>query len=572
MLVKHTLAKKSIEKEVNNASFLLTNNSGGYCLFGEPRSRYNGTYIYFEDLYRIIAEIFHDEKIIEINNKFNKIERKRESFTETFVMPHSSKTFVYKTDINKRVQLHLDVKKSFDNRQFGRYYSVEQEKDLIIIKYEKQNDEKEKLGNEYQVYVVIKCNNPEFIKNWYVEKYPVDKERGSKPFDRHVYNLLECDSKEIIVTAHHDKQKAIDELQKKIKVSKHCKYFEQENLELSFAYSCAKNSLNSLVNKIKEDYGLFAGLPWFFQFWTRDEAISCNTLKNKTEILLRQISNILPDGRIPNIRLHSYPGSPNASADGVGWSFFRLSQIKLTKKEKAFVKQQIEASISRLLEHKTKDKFAINAPLETWMDTGINDVRDNACIEINALRCAMYKFAYRLTKDEKYKQLQRELHDLIRNRFWNEKYLADRLNDFTKRPNVFIAAYVYPELLSKEEWKSCFNEIIPALWLEWGGLSTIDKSNPLFTDTYSGENPISYHRGDSWYWINNLAALMMHKIDKDEFSDYIEKIKFASMNEILWSGFIGHGGELTSAKHNSSEASLCQAWSNAMFIELIDMS
>ena len=43
------------------------------------------------------------------------------------------------------------------------------------------------------------------------------------------------------------------------------------------------------------------------------------------------------------------------------------------------------------------------------MDTGKKDKRDNARIEIQALRLATYKFAFKLTNEFKYKELEKEL-------------------------------------------------------------------------------------------------------------------------------------------------------------------
>ena len=155
-------------------------------------------------------------------------------------------------------------------------------------------------------------------------------------------------------------------------------------------------------------------------------------------------------------------------------------------------------------------------------------------------------------------------------KFWNGKILADGLNDFTIRPNIFIAAYVYPEFLPREKWETCFENALKSLWLNWGGLSTIDKGHPLFTNESTGEDIKSYHRGDSWFWINDLAALVLNKINKNKFKQNIKKITEASTEEILWKGCIGCHSELSSAKELSSKGCFNQAWSNAMYAEMVD--
>ena len=135
---------------------------------------------------------------------------------------------------------------------------------------------------------------------------------------------------------------------------------------------------------------------------------------------------------------------------------------------------------------------------------------------------------------------------------------------------VFIAAYVYPDLLANKEWETCFENSLRSLWLDWGGLSTIDKANKLFAGTDTGENIRSYHRGNSWFWINNLAALALNKINNKKFKNQVQKIIDASAEEILWKECIGCHSEISSAKQLESKGCFSQAWSNAMFIEMVE--
>ena len=223
------------------------------------------------------------------------------------------------------------------------------------------------------------------------------------------------------------------------------------------------------------------------------------------------------------------------------------------------------------LKNHTKEGFAFNNPQETWMDTK-HTSRAGIRIEIQTLRLSAYDFLFNLTKEKKYQKLLLELKKKVKKNLWNHPILADGINhnhDFTIRPNIFIAYYLYPDLLTKEEWKICFDYSLKKLWMDWGGLSTINKNHRHFKDTYSGENPESYHNGDSWYFINNIAAICLNRLNKTIYKKYISKILKASTEDILYNGFIGHASELSSAKKLSSEASLCQAWSAATYIELV---
>ncbi|MBR9705796.1 hypothetical protein GOV14_02055 [Candidatus Pacearchaeota archaeon] len=263
----------------------------------------------------------------------------------------------------------------------------------------------------------------------------------------------------------------------------------------------------------------------------------------------------------------------------MGWHFKRWYDLinKLHKKqllEKYFSKGDIKKIVNKLrvflkleMNNHVNDKFVNSNPKETWMDSidraGVN-------IEMQALQLSMYKLIFGITRNPLYKEMENELKSKVKEEFWNGKYLKDNLSEPTIRPNVFIAAYVYPDLLTVKEWESCFENVLPKLWLKWGGLATIDKSSPDFNESYSGENPKSYHNGDSWFWINNLAAVVLLRVNKKKFKKYIDKIVKASTTDILWSGMIGHHSELSSAKELRSEGCLCQAWSSALYIELMD--
>jgi glycogen debranching enzyme len=261
---------------------------------------------------------------------------------------------------------------------------------------------------------------------------------------------------------------------------------------------------------------------------------------------------------LPNQTL---PQSEKTNADSIGWLFKRIQDYKKwDKQELALIKNKLEFSIDKITKNYMKNGLIYSNPLETWMDTEwAYDNHSGFRIEIQALFLNMLSFAYKLTKKKKYKIQEEKMKELVKRIFFNGVYLIDGFEDWTKRPNVFIAAYIYPGLLSKKEWIVCFKSILKDLWLPWGGLSTIDFENPLFCSKHTGEIPQSYHRGDSWFWLNNLAAIVLHRTDKKVFKNYISKIFKASSNKC---------SELSSASKLSEEGCLYQTWSEAMFVEM----
>jgi len=267
------------------------------------------------------------------------------------------------------------------------------------------------------------------------------------------------------------------------------------------------------------------------------------------------------------------PATTLGTADGMGWLFRRAADYLelLDNYEMKYIISKLEESIKNIEKKYIKEGMVFNNPQETWMDTVWDyDNRAGYRIEIQALQLHMYHLAANLTGKKKYLQKETRLKKLIKKNFWNGHYLDDGFGDSTIRPNVFLAYYIYPELLSKEEWKSCFDRVLQRLWLEWGGLATIDKTHGLYCETYTGKNNRSYHRGDSWFFVNNLAAIAMFNVDADYFMDNILRIIKASTNDIMKHGLLGYASEVSDASSLESRASPAQLWSIATYMELIN--
>lgn len=504
---------------------IISNSLGGYYL-QNIKSRYSGLFFFINNsIYKIIDEFRSKKK-----PKISMVDGKNSCI------------------INSRsdVELIFDIKESYDNSEFGRNYEIIEKKDEIMIRFSKDN--------KFTLYVsIVGFKEYKKTSSWLKKDYGFDKERNSPPFERWVYSAIKLKGKDIVLSVSDKESDAI----------KGSAYI-RSNIKKNKLNRLSDFSISSYLVKTEDKWGLFAGLPWFFQMWSRDELVSLKALmlagkkKEAKDILLRNLGLIAKDGRLPN---QTSPLSNKTNADSIGWLFKRIEDYgNFDQKEKKLIKTKLEFSIKNILKNYMKDCLIYNEGLETWMDTEWGfDNRAGFRIEIQSLFLNMLKLAYKMTKKKKYKILEGRIKQKVRSKFFNGTYLIDGLEDWTKRPNVFIAAYVYPELLTKQEWKICFNSILSDIWLRWGGLATIDKHNPLFCQKHTGEIPQSYHRGDSWFWINNLAAIVLYRTDKKLFKNYINKIIKASKNM---------HSELSSASKLSEEGCLFQAWTDAMYLEM----
>ncbi len=590
--VSHCLNNFEIKNKADDEiRFILTNKKGGYfCVSNKGKSRYDGMFFFKDDMYKIIERIIpiNTGKIKEIKNNFYEVERKSD-VVENFFMPHGYDSLVYETSEPVTAEIVLDFKKSYDQREWGRIYKVSQEKEVVVVEFVKKTDSREDSSDEkeeYRLYLAARINGEFKIREeWKKVHYDFDEKRNSFPFERYGFLPFAVRATRAVFSVSENKKDAIKQADfifrntEKLR-KKQANYYEKllnkkipNDKEKKIAYLSALSSLDSL--KV-ENKGIFAGLPWFFQFWARDEAISMtplikqNDIKTALNTIFRHLDYIQSDGGI-SIKNDN---SGLESADALGWISKRtellieiLNKKITTRMYSRNIQSVIERSINEVITNRIDGKLVFNKENETWMDSL---KRDGFRIEIQAMQLYMYNLMYRLTKNSVYIKLEKELKDEVLKKFWNNNFLKDGADDFEVRPNIFIAYYFYPQLLNKNQWMKCFDNAIKSLWNQWGGFSTVDKESDFFIEEHTGEKNESYHNGDSWFWINNLAALCLYRLDKKRYKKEIDKILQASTKEILWKGAISHHAELSSSKELRSEGCLAQAWSSAMYIELIN--
>jgi hypothetical protein len=624
------IQKKTEDKEIDNrdvgaGSFILSNGIGGYLFFSEPViSKFNGCFVrIYEDecgkednqsseLYKIIERIHvNGRELVSVDNHLTLIERNWQGNKDYTVFPRNINGIAYSLENKDRIVIDWDFRKQNDLSEFGRNYEIFIEDGIIIIWFFKKKDANDKSKTEFELFAAIKAEDCDFqrdysfIDKWEKVNYEYDAERKDWPAERYVYRPFVLEAKSLRMGFGKTRKEAIAELEKLGEYRQETKKYEElENIktldkEIRAAFICSQNSLEKLSRNINGVERMCAGYPWFTQMWSRDECVTLGAmiksgqLEAVKKILFSYSEKIDAEGRLPNFS----EGGRTAglgSADAIGWYWKRVSDFLNTlKKRKVFynkISQKEISELKKLLEfsiNKVEENFGSNEGLisnrkkETWMDTDPEgkDSREGYRIEIQAMYLNMLNLMHSISADEKYLLKEQEVRKAVLKKFWNGSVLADGVlvdgvltednRDATIRPNIFISYYIYPQLLAKQEWTKCFKTTLERIWLEWGGVSTIDKNSRLFVREYSGRDDRSYHRGDSWYWLNNLTAICLFRNDFNVFRQEIERIVKASTEEILWKGAIGSHAELSSASHLSSKGCFLQAWSCSMYIEMI---
>lgn len=455
----------------------------------------------------------------------------------------------------------LDVRKEFEFPEWERAHRLTIENGTAVI---------EARAGTARVYLVVSVGGGAYEERgeWREAEYERDRARNSPPWKRYVHAPLSCVGRSFVFAIGGNEREAVEMARRKQGSSKTKKCFSLigpqpvekgpgGDAKVQSAVFGARHALSALYFRREGAGTLVAGLPWFGKWWLRDAAIASSAFP-------RSIRNSILKCLWEKLRHAVPPGG----ADGAGWLFFRLGQLSardLRAIDPDF-RNTLPHAVAAWRKERLRGLFLENAPQETWMDS-ID--RGGARIEIQALLLNAYRLAERVAADGSWRVLELETRDAVRRAFWNGETLHDGVHDPTMRPNCFLAAYAYPELLPPRDWEICFKTALQKLWLPWGGVSTIERGDSRYEGYSTGENPKSYHNGDSWFYLNNVAALAMHRINARRFRPYIKKVLEASTKDIVTEQALGYPSELTSAEEFKPGGAWNQAWSASTYLELV---
>lgn len=317
------------------------------------------------------------------------------------------------------------------------------------------------------------------------------------------------------------------------------------------AYTWALFSMDDLVTRQRGE-GIWAGLPWFNNYWGRDSFISlpgallCTGQFEEAREVLLSFSNFQnkdensPDfGRIPNrVMLNEIIYN---TTDGTPWFVRACEKYVQYSGDTTFVRQ-IFPVIQRAMAGAFKNRmdeygFLTHKDAETWMDAvgteGPWSPRGNRAVEIQVLWGEQIRVAIRWAEYLGYKALAKNWR-LLENRlrmnfqfyFWDSKNnrLADHIrSDNSKdpqiRPNTAFALSLpksdLPEkesLLDESQKQTVLKELAAHLVYPWG-VASLSQDDPNF-HPYHHYPPYyvpdaAYHNGIIWTWLNGpvISAL-----------------------------------------------------------------
>ncbi|MDE3057169.1 MAG: hypothetical protein KGJ59_04350 [Bacteroidota bacterium] len=383
-------------------------------------------------------------------------------------------------------------------------------------------------------------------------------------------------------------------------------FTETDNSRFNKALAWAKLSLDALImNQAQEGTptkGIFAGLPWFNNYWGRDTFISLpgatyvtGNFKDARKILLSFSRFQEKDpasanyGRIPNII------NPNSlaynTADGTPRFVIELANYVRYSGDTALfhdlwdvVKRSIEGTLKF---HTDSLFFLTHGDAETWMDAvgpnGPWSPRGNRACDVQALwleqLLSAAAIAQSVGRDREAVQWKAIAATLEKN--FDNYFIAgqtDIVYDHLKRdgtpstemrPNQLFCF----DLLTSDERRHRMIDSVAKNLIYPYGVSTLAQTDPSFHPFHHYEpvyvQDAAYHNGIVWTWLNGIA---IDVLTRDDLQEVIYPVTQNMVHQILDRGCVGALSELLDAypRDKGDEPQLSgafsQAWSLAEFI------
>lgn len=358
-------------------------------------------------------------------------------------------------------------------------------------------------------------------------------------------------------------------------------------------------NLDQLLTR-QQGTGIYAGLPWFNDYWGRDLFISLpgatlvnGDFKSARAILLSfaRLQDKDPKsqtyGRVPNrarpdeLLYNTTDGTPRFVIQAM--EYVRYSgDTSIVPELFETIKRSIEGSLSNWTD---QDGFLTHDEADTWMDAKWEgktplSPRGNRANDIQALWIMQLKAAAWFANEMQEKALHDEWLALAQkvqlafeNKFIlpNAGYLADHLNsddsqDWQFRPNQLFAL----DLLQNEGLKASITKRSwQRLVYPWG-VSSLDARDPNFHPYHLAaehyHKDYAYHNGTIWLWLNGMAMQRMIEFGQKDIAYTL----FKNMNDLALR-YEGVGGLPENAdafprngqKWAKTTGTFLQAWSNA---------
>lgn len=341
-----------------------------------------------------------------------------------------------------------------------------------------------------------------------------------------------------------------DMLKEKIRVSGPGKQLiRTPDKALNKAFAWNVMALKSLVHHSKDGTGIFAGFPWFLEFWARDSFISLPGLNHIGEFeVSRKILEMFMSKNVPS-KIDTEGNIERGFADTYPLFVLALHHYANASGDLDFLKKSGKEPVLASREVKMEGGLVVHDPEKTWMDSYH---RGKSAIEVQSLWAgALRNYNHGLSK---------QLEGKIMAEYWNPKagYFLDSKNPDTEDLTANALAPLCLDQADGQNVSDSLSKLQSEFTAKWG-LRTRSSQDKDY-------KPDAYHKGSVWGLTTGVAACAFLKHGRVEQGLGYLKAMASEMGDNL----VGGSAEALDAETGKLLGCGMQAWSSAMFITAVD--
>jgi hypothetical protein len=393
----------------------------------------------------------------------------------------------------------------------------------------------------------------------------------------------------------------IEERKERMQALLHSSYIKTADEKFNKALAWTRISMDALVMN-QTGHGIYAGLPWFNNYWGRDTFISfpgavlVSGEYSTAREILKSFAEFQDDdpasptfGRVPN-RVTTQSVIYNTT-DGTPWFVRELYEYYKYTADSTLIRELypvVRRSIEGALKNFTDDYFFLtHADADTWMDAvgpdGPWSPRGNRAVDIQYLWYRQLTDGAAMAVmngDEEQDRRWRESAEILKENF-NRMFVgktkgilfdhlkSDGTPDTKVRPNqIFAFDLVEDEEVRRQMLRSVLGE----LTYPWGVASlSLDDTNfhPYHHYAPYYVQDAAYHNGIVWTW---LIGRVIEAAVQYNLQDVVYEVTDNMVHQILERGSVGTFSELLDAFPRNGETeprlsgTFTQAWNLAEFL------
>ncbi|MBN1543981.1 hypothetical protein JW898_00800 [Candidatus Woesearchaeota archaeon] len=552
MKIKHQLKGMNAEREVNDdfpLGFFMSNKLGGLLFFDTKKDMTQ----YYARLAGKTIKVIHDMNVEGdvkwVSNRFHSIEISRDIHRHELFLPYYMNAMLITAKTEGPIQLVLEPKDMQSTSSND--HNIAEKKGRLVVASKMHSP-----AGARQVYTVIQGQNL---------KYDHSLRKGDARFTVDLLSpkisiAFSDNEDEAIATADHmlQNEQKIRELQESY-ISSSATF---KDPEASLAYACVLNATDhAFLAEEGRDTKSISPVPFFSEVTSPHTVIAAHSLIAEGEfgIVKKTLLNELE-------KQHKLLLQGKTCFQGAAWSSLLFGKLlnKLCANNKLytyFTKEEIRTAAERIaaIARVLREKYCTRVSVQT--DSGTK-------LESQSLMLSIYNLMYALTKSDEYAQAEEDLKAHSRKLLFDSILPRIASSSPFKREDansIFLSAYIYPFLLSGEEWQDCIDKVLDSIHNNFTSLQSKMQSKTL-------PLPVREAVELEIFGLTNLAAIVLNRINPEHYEKQINNVLRTSISEVLYKGVIGRPSSAYDHDTDPENKALIEnvhLLNNALFLEML---